>query len=163
MRYYVYVIELNRGVAAKRKFVKSNPSMDTDLALYYVGQTVYDPKIRFKQHKEGGKLSNSYVRDFGIALCPDKYDKYNPIPTRKDAMELEGYLAERLRAKGHGVWVMSGISTWLRPMPREIWNGSKPSLKILPVRLVLSSKPRMVATSLPGLYGLKIQARRISI
>ena len=79
--------------------------MNPDLTFYYVGQTVYDPEIRFKQHKKGGKLANSYVRDFGIALCPEEYDKYNPIPTRKDAEELEVYLAERLRAQGHGVWV----------------------------------------------------------
>lgn len=105
MKYYVYVIELDKAVTDKSRFQKRNPHMDPELACYYVGQTVYNPEIRFNQHKEGGKLSNSYVRDYGLRLCPEEYEKYNPIPTRQDAEELEKYLAERLRSQGHGVWV----------------------------------------------------------
>ena len=59
--------------------------------------------LRFKQHKEGYK-SNSFARNFGIKLVPDFYEKYNHIPTRKDAEDLEQYIADTLRKKGYGVW-----------------------------------------------------------
>ncbi len=32
------------------------------------------------------------------------YEKYNPIPTRKDAGELEEYVAQKLRKEIYGVW-----------------------------------------------------------
>ena len=53
--------------------------------------------------KEGYK-SNSYARRFGIKLVPEFYEKYNPIPTRKDAEELEEYVAVNLRKERFGVW-----------------------------------------------------------
>ena len=59
--------------------------------------------LRFKQHKEGYK-SNTFVRRFGFKLVPVFYDKYNPVPTRKDAEELEEYLATKLRKEKYGVW-----------------------------------------------------------
>tara|TARA_B100001250_G_C19686662_1_gene738353 strand:+ start:613 stop:801 length:189 start_codon:yes stop_codon:yes gene_type:complete len=59
--------------------------------------------LRFKQHKDGYK-SNIFVKKFGLHLVPSLYEKYNPIPTRKDAEELEEYLANKLRAEKYGVW-----------------------------------------------------------
>ena len=35
---------------------------------------------------------------------PEVFEQYNPIPKRRDAEELESYLADRLRAKGWAVW-----------------------------------------------------------
>ena len=68
-----------------------------------MGQSAKKPEIRFKQHKEGYK-SNTYARRFGIKLAPEFYEKYNPIPTRKDAEELEEYVALKLRKERFGVW-----------------------------------------------------------
>ena len=61
------------------------------------------PVQRFKQHKDGYK-ANKYVKKFGMKLVPFFYEKYNPIPTRKDAEELEEYLANKLRLDRFGVW-----------------------------------------------------------
>ena len=105
MAYNVYVIELDQAVRKSGRFRKANPKMKIRLPCFYVGQTAKSPRARFKQHIEGGKLSNRYVRKYGRRLCPEFYRKYNPIPSRKDALELEKYLAERLRAEGCGVWV----------------------------------------------------------
>ena len=68
-----------------------------------MGQSAKKPEIRFEQHKEGYK-SNTYARRFGTKLVPEFYEKYNPIPTRKDAEELEEYVALKLRKERFGVW-----------------------------------------------------------
>ncbi|MDP7028480.1 MAG: GIY-YIG nuclease family protein, partial [Candidatus Marinimicrobia bacterium] len=70
---------------------------------FYVGQSAKKPEVRFRQHKEGYK-SNSFAKKFGLKLVPEFYEKYNPIPTRKDAEELEAYVAKKLRGKRYGVW-----------------------------------------------------------
>ena len=51
-----------------------------------------------------GYKSNTYARRFGTKLVPEFYEKYNPIPTRKDAEELEEYVALNLRKERFGVW-----------------------------------------------------------
>ena len=43
--------------------------------------------------------SNNYARLYGIQLRYDLFEKYNPIPTRKDAIEIECMLALELRKK----------------------------------------------------------------
>jgi hypothetical protein len=68
-----------------------------------VGPSVRKPFERFKQHKIGYK-ANVYVKKFGFRLASEFYEKYNPIPTRKDAEELEAYLAMKLRKNRYGVW-----------------------------------------------------------
>ena len=103
MAYYIYVIELKKEVAKSSKFRSRNPNFIFGNRCFYVGQTAKAPMLRFKQHKEGYK-SNSYANRFGVKLVPEYYDKYNPIPTRKDAEELEEYLAQKLRRDGYGVW-----------------------------------------------------------
>jgi hypothetical protein len=102
-RYNVYVIELDRAVREKRKFRSANPKMDFRSDCVYVGSTIRTPELRFDQHKHGYK-GNAYVKKFGERLRPDLFEKYNPIPTRKEAEELEVYLAGRLRELGYGVW-----------------------------------------------------------
>ena len=69
----------------------------------YVGQSSREPTLRFEQRKEGYK-SNKYAREYGIRLRPELYEKYNPIPTRKDAEEIEKMLGKQLRKQGIGVW-----------------------------------------------------------
>ena len=68
-----------------------------------MGQSARAPMLRFKQHKEAYK-SNRFARRFGLKLVPKFYEKYNPIPTRKDAEDLEQYLANKLKKEGYGVW-----------------------------------------------------------
>lgn len=101
--YHVYVIELDAAVLERRRFRDANPRMRPSREPLYVGSSVRPPDERFDQHKAGYR-ANRYVREFGLRLRPDLYAQYNPIPSRADAYELEGYLAGRLRAKGHGVW-----------------------------------------------------------
>jgi len=103
MAYYLYVIELDKSVAKLKKFRDQSPKFVFGNRCFYVGQSARAPMLRFKQHKEGYK-SNRYAKKFGIRLVPKFYEKYNPIPTRKDAEELEEYLANKLRKEGYGVW-----------------------------------------------------------
>ena len=103
MKYYLYIIELDKQVGKLVKFRKQSPKFLLGNRCFYVGQSAKKPSIRFKQHKKGYK-SNTYVRRFGLRLVPEFYEKYNPIPTRKDAEELEGYVAEKLRKERYGVW-----------------------------------------------------------
>ena len=102
-RFSVYVIELDQKVRQSKRFREANPLLNPLKASFYVGSTFRTPDERFDQHKKGYK-SNRYARKFGLCLRPDVFDAYNPIPSRKDAEELEVYLAGRLRSKGHGVW-----------------------------------------------------------
>ena len=103
MSYYLYVIELDKQVGKIKKFREQSPNFILGNRCFYVGQSAKAPMLRFKQHKEGYK-SNTFTKRFGVKLIPEFYEKYNPIPTRKDAEELEEYLARRLRKKGYGVW-----------------------------------------------------------
>lgn len=100
----VYVVELDPEVKKHKKFCSANPEMDYRLTCYYVGQTAHDPKHRFWQHQIGGKLSNSYVYKYGKRLCPEIYERFNPVRSREDAEILEQNVAALLRSKGHGVW-----------------------------------------------------------
>ncbi|MFQ6678741.1 MAG: hypothetical protein ACE5D0_10560 [Fidelibacterota bacterium] len=103
IKYNVYVIELDKKVQSFRKIQQANPKSLPDMPCVYVGQSYYPPKIRFEQHKEGYK-SNRYAKEFGLALKPELYEKYNPIPTRKDAEEIEEWLSKELRRQGYTVW-----------------------------------------------------------
>jgi len=102
-KYYVYVIELDSKVADFPRFRKKNPKYIKGNGCAYVGQSSKNPSLRFEQHKEGYK-SNKYAKTYGIRLRPDLYEKYNPIPTRKDAEKIEEMLGRELRERGIGVW-----------------------------------------------------------
>ena len=99
----MYVIELDKKVGKLVKFRKQSPKYLLGNRCFYVGQSAKIPSKRFRQHKEGYK-SNSYANRFGMRLVPKFYEKYNPIPTRKDAEELEEYVAKKLREERFGVW-----------------------------------------------------------
>ena len=86
--YYVYVVEL----AAK-----------AGKDAVYVGQSALFPAERFSQHLTGYKAAG-VVRRHGLRLRPDLFERYNPIPTRADAEDIEIYLADRLRARGYTVY-----------------------------------------------------------
>jgi len=103
MGYNVYVIKLDKEVMISKKFREKNPHMNTKLACYYIGQTIHDPETRFKQHKAGYK-ANRFVKKYGLKLIPRKFEKYNPIKKRVEAEQIERWLANKLRKKGHGVW-----------------------------------------------------------
>ncbi len=102
-KYFVYVIELDSKVADNKKFRINNPRYIKGNGCVYVGQSSRKPKIRFEQHKEGYK-SNNYAKIYGLRLRPELYEKYNPIPTRKDAEKIEKMLSLELRKRGIGVW-----------------------------------------------------------
>lgn len=101
--YFVYVIELDAAVRQSGRFRRANPGLSAGADCFYVGSSVREPVLRFAQHKEDYK-SNRFAREFGLRLRPDLFEQYNPIPSRRDAEELEEYLAGRLRSKGFGVW-----------------------------------------------------------
>jgi len=103
MAYNVYVIKLDKEVLKSKKFRERNPHLNPRRACFYVGQTTHDPVTRFKQHKQGYK-ANSYVKRYGIRLVWRKFQRYNTIETRKDAEQVERWLTNKLRKKGHGVW-----------------------------------------------------------
>lgn len=101
--YFVYVIALNPRVLGRTTFRRKNPGYRTGQPCVYVGSSVRPPDLRFDQHKQGYK-SNRYAREYGERLLPEAFEQYNPIPNRKEAEELEVYLADRLRRKGWAVW-----------------------------------------------------------
>jgi predicted GIY-YIG superfamily endonuclease len=103
MAYNVYVIKLDKEVLKSKKFRERNPNLNPRRVCFYVGQTTHDPVTRFKQHKQGYK-SNSFVKRYGIRLVWRKFQRYNPIQTRKDAEQVEQWLTNKLRKKGHGIW-----------------------------------------------------------
>ena len=102
-QFFVYVIELDPAVLQRRRFRVRNPNYRTGRPCVYVGSSVQRPDLRFDQHKAGYK-SNRYAHRFGLKLRPDLFERYNPIPSRADALDIEAYLAERLRGEGWGVW-----------------------------------------------------------
>ena len=95
-KYFVYVIELDPEVANLKKVREKNPRYIKGNGCFYVGQSTRPPELRFEQHKEGYK-SNKYAKYYGKKLRPDIYKKYNPIPTRDDALSIEAYLGKKLR------------------------------------------------------------------
>lgn len=92
LNFNVYVIKLDesRGQGTSRPAV-------------YVGQTAKSPEERFEQHKRGERHSR-VVRDHGVCLCPELYERFNPIGSRVDAEVAEARLAEALRRLGFTVY-----------------------------------------------------------
>ena len=98
----VYVVQLDPGVLAVKKFLQKNLQCQDGKPPLYVGMTGLTPEERFKNHKAGHK-ANKYVRDYGICLRPDIYQRYNPM-TYEQAAAIEAVLADDLRREGHAVW-----------------------------------------------------------
>ena len=102
-KYYVYVLKLDKKVSNFKKLRLRNPLYLKRNGCVYVGQSIRQPSLRFEQHKEGYK-SNQYARKYGIKLLPELYEKYNSIPMREDAEDIEKMLSGQLRKQGIGVW-----------------------------------------------------------
>jgi len=108
MRYYVYVIELQKKVFTENaRFRAANPQFNGVLQCLYVGMTSKTPYERFQQHKtgyvnkKGHKLSANIVEKYGTYLRPSLYEHLNLKPmTRQQALLMEEKLALDLRRKG---------------------------------------------------------------
>lgn len=100
--YHVYVVELDDRVWNAARFRRANPDYVLGKPFLYVGMTGLDPDIRFDKHKAGIQ-ANRFVRDWGVRLRPDLYERYNPM-TYEDARLMEVDLGIALRKAGYGVW-----------------------------------------------------------
>jgi len=101
-KHNVYVVELDEAVLRDAKFCAANPNFDPYLSCLYVGMTGLDPEVRFENHKRGYKACR-YVTKYGLHLCPQMYEYFNPM-TYEDAYAKEIALAKELRAEGYAVW-----------------------------------------------------------
>ena len=101
-KHNVYVVELDEAVLRDQKFCAANPNFDPYLSCLYVGMTGLDPEVRFENHKRGYKACR-YVQKYGLHLCPQLYEYFNPM-TYEDAYAKEIALAKELRAEGYAVW-----------------------------------------------------------
>lgn len=99
---YVYVVELDPAVLSHKKFLDKNPGYHAGREALYVGMTGLTPETRFENHKAGVK-ANKFVREYGVRLRPDIYERYNPM-SYKQAAAIEVALAEDLRREGYAVW-----------------------------------------------------------
>lgn len=100
--YHVYVVELADPVWNSARFRRANPGWQPGKPFVYVGMTGLDPDLRFDRHKAGIK-ANTFVRDHGLRLLPQLYERYNPVDYEA-ARLLEVELAIALRRAGYGVW-----------------------------------------------------------
>tara|TARA_X000000368_G_scaffold401029_1_gene373488 strand:- start:2432 stop:2755 length:324 start_codon:yes stop_codon:yes gene_type:complete len=102
-KYYVYVINLDKKVLNIKKFKEKNPDYMDEKPFVYVGQSVHEPKVRFKQHLDGYK-ANRYAKKFGNFLRKKNTGVKNPYLSRKAVEKAEADTAQRLRKRGYGVW-----------------------------------------------------------
>lgn len=100
--YHVYVVELSDQVWNVARFRRANPGWQLGMPFVYVGMTGLDPDLRFDKHKAGIQ-ANGFVRDHGLRLLPQVYERYNPM-RYEEARTREVELGIALRARGWGVW-----------------------------------------------------------
>ncbi|MFL6694603.1 MAG: hypothetical protein ACJ8GO_16790 [Ramlibacter sp.] len=100
--YHVYVVELDDRVWNVARFRRANPDHVLGKPFVYVGMTGLDPDIRFDKHKAGIQ-ANRFVRQWGVRLRPELYERYNPM-TYDVARSMEVELGIALRKAGYGVW-----------------------------------------------------------
>jgi hypothetical protein len=100
--HHVYVVQLSDEVWNSARFRRANPGYELGQPFVYVGMTGLDPDVRFDKHKAGIQ-ANTWVRDYGLRLLPQLYERYNPMPYQA-AREMEVELGISLRARGFGVW-----------------------------------------------------------
>lgn len=103
-KYQIYVIALDESILERKDFLKRNPDYRPGKPCLYVGQTTKEPKVRFKEHMAGGKLSSSKVKKYGKYLSWRRFKRIKSVDTREEAEELEKETAEKLQSKGYGVW-----------------------------------------------------------
>ena len=97
----VYVVLLSDAVAKHPSLLRLNPKRDPLKPCVYVGMTGIPVDHRFENHKNGYK-SAWVVRKYGVRLMPELYEHLNPMPFEA-AVQMEGELAEDLRAAGYTV------------------------------------------------------------
>jgi ADP-ribosylglycohydrolase len=102
-KYRVYVIGLDERVGEKARFLKRNPGWRRGQPSVYVGQSCLTPNARFRRHRKAGVVSSDF-HEFMTELRPELYKGEPVMYTRDDAEALEADLADRLRARGFGVW-----------------------------------------------------------
>src|SRR5437868_999161 len=100
--YRVYVVELSDRVWNVARFRRANPDWQLGKPFVYVGMTGLDPDLRFDKHKAGIQ-ANTFVRDYGIRLLPQLFEKFNPMKYEA-ARSMEVELGIQLRKLGYGVW-----------------------------------------------------------
>ena len=100
--YHVYVVQLSDEVWNVARFRRANPEYELGKPFVYVGMTGLDPDVRFDKHKAGIQ-ANRYVRQWGVKLLPQLYERFNPMPYDA-AREMEVELGIALRKAGYGVW-----------------------------------------------------------
>lgn len=98
----VYVVLLDDRVWNHARFRRANPGWQLGRPFVYVGMTGLDPDVRFDKHKAGIQ-ANGFVRDYGLHLLPELYERFNPMGYEQ-ARETEVELGIALRARGYGVW-----------------------------------------------------------
>jgi hypothetical protein len=98
----IYVIELSHEVLRDAAFLARNPGYVHGQACYYVGSSIYEPEVRFREHKEG-EHSCRRVRKYGLHVVTEKCRKVYTTDTKVAEAEEAAY-AEELRARGYGVW-----------------------------------------------------------
>lgn len=97
----VYVILLEDAVARHPSVRRLNPNRDPLKPCVYVGATGIEVDRRFKNHKDGHKSAWT-VKKYGVRLMPELFAHLNPMPYEA-ALQMEGDLAEDLRAEGYTV------------------------------------------------------------
>ncbi len=100
--HHVYVVQLSDEVWNSARFRRANPDYVLGQPFVYVGMTGLDPDLRFDKHKAGIQ-ANPFVRDHGLRLLPQLYERHNPMPYAA-ARDMEVELGISLRARGFGVW-----------------------------------------------------------
>lgn len=100
--HHVYVVQLSDEVWNSARFRRANPDYVLGQPFVYVGMTGLDPDLRFDKHKAGIQ-ANPFVRDHGLRLLPQLYERHNPMPYEA-ARDMEVELGIALRARGFGVW-----------------------------------------------------------
>jgi hypothetical protein len=96
------VVRLHGDVWYEPAFLKQNPDALRHGPAVYVGMTGLNPELRFARHK-AGVYANRWVKDYGLALLPNLYEMFNPMP-KQAAQDMEIELAWSFRAKSWGVW-----------------------------------------------------------
>tara|TARA_B100000768_G_C10946416_1_gene235844 strand:- start:56 stop:406 length:351 start_codon:yes stop_codon:yes gene_type:complete len=106
----VYVIELDKEVLKKKKFMKENKNSYIDgKACFYVGMTFYTPEERFKHHKtrhknaKGVDVSSQFPREYGKMIIKELCTPSKSL-TYKEALKMEKEKALNLKNQGYGVY-----------------------------------------------------------
>jgi hypothetical protein len=77
--------------------------------VLYVGSTGKEPSERLRDHARGCKRycplcrCRKYVRGHRMRLRHELFAHYNPMSSRREAEEVERWLAQRLKRRGHQV------------------------------------------------------------